>query len=195
MCPCHTLRGASLNTYEMGDSPTYMSNQSTAHRGPGEGNGYPLQCFGQENSRDCVVHGIAENWTWLNDFHPTHPPAGVDHSAPTPRHSQPGSFSGPRWYRLGSQGLGRGTHSPAETSTSQGRAGTSESRGPCSQSTQQGALRWPESSPFWERSEGRATFPLPQVQLGPLLIVLSNRDPKRHMSIYMSSFFRKVLRT
>ena len=47
-----------------------MSNQSTAHRGPGEGNGYPLQCSGRENSRDCVVHGITKIWTRLSDFHP-----------------------------------------------------------------------------------------------------------------------------
>ena len=32
-------------------------------RSPGEGNGYPLQCSGLENSMDCIVHGVAKNWT------------------------------------------------------------------------------------------------------------------------------------
>ena len=27
-------------------------------RSPGEGNGYPLQCSGLENSMDCIVHGV-----------------------------------------------------------------------------------------------------------------------------------------
>ena len=30
---------------------------------PGEGNGYPLQYSGLENSRDCIVQGIAESDT------------------------------------------------------------------------------------------------------------------------------------
>ena len=29
-------------------------------RSPGEGNGYPLQYSGLENSVDCIVHGVAE---------------------------------------------------------------------------------------------------------------------------------------
>ena len=32
-------------------------------RYPGEGNGYPLQYSGQENSLDCIVHGVAKSWT------------------------------------------------------------------------------------------------------------------------------------
>ena len=28
-------------------------------RSPGEGNGYPLQYSGLENSKDCIVHGVA----------------------------------------------------------------------------------------------------------------------------------------
>ena len=28
-------------------------------RSPGEGNSYPLQYIGLENSRDCIVHGVA----------------------------------------------------------------------------------------------------------------------------------------
>ena len=38
-------------------------------RSPGEGNGYPLQYSGLENSMDCVVHGIAKSWTPLSYFH------------------------------------------------------------------------------------------------------------------------------
>ena len=38
-------------------------------RSPGEGNGYPLQYSGLENSTDCIVHEAAKNWTWLSDFH------------------------------------------------------------------------------------------------------------------------------
>jgi len=36
---------------------------------PGEGNGYPLQYSGLENSIDCIVHGVAKSWTQLSDFH------------------------------------------------------------------------------------------------------------------------------
>ena len=38
-------------------------------RSPGEGNGYPLQYSSLENSMDCIVHGVAKNWTRLSDFH------------------------------------------------------------------------------------------------------------------------------
>ena len=38
-------------------------------RSPEEGNGYPLQYPGLENSMDCVVHGAAKSWTRLSDFH------------------------------------------------------------------------------------------------------------------------------
>ena len=30
-------------------------------RSPGEGNGYPLQYSGLENSMDCTVHGVAKS--------------------------------------------------------------------------------------------------------------------------------------
>ena len=36
---------------------------------PGEGNVYPLQYSGLENSMDCIVHGIAKRWTGLSHFH------------------------------------------------------------------------------------------------------------------------------
>ena len=32
-------------------------------RYPGEGKGYPLQYSGLENSKDCIVHGVAKSWT------------------------------------------------------------------------------------------------------------------------------------
>ena len=32
-------------------------------RSPGEGNGYPLQYSGLENSMDCIVHGVAKSQT------------------------------------------------------------------------------------------------------------------------------------
>ena len=35
----------------------------------GEGNGYPLQYSGLENSMDSTVHGVAKNQTELSDFH------------------------------------------------------------------------------------------------------------------------------
>ena len=38
-------------------------------RSPGEGNSYPLQYSGLENSMDCIVHGIAKSWTRLSNFH------------------------------------------------------------------------------------------------------------------------------
>ena len=36
-------------------------------RSPGEGNSYPLQYSGLENSTDCIVRGVANSWTWLSD--------------------------------------------------------------------------------------------------------------------------------
>ena len=38
-------------------------------RSSGEGNGYPLQYSGLENSTDYVVHGVAKTRTQLSDFH------------------------------------------------------------------------------------------------------------------------------
>ena len=38
-------------------------------RSPGEGNRYPLQNSGLENSIDCIVHGVSMSRTWLSDFH------------------------------------------------------------------------------------------------------------------------------
>ena len=44
-------------------------------RSPGEGNGYPLQYIGLENSMDCIVHVVAKSQTRLSDFHFTSLPA------------------------------------------------------------------------------------------------------------------------
>ena len=38
-------------------------------RSPGEGQGYPLQYSDLENSTDCIVHGVANSWTRMSDFH------------------------------------------------------------------------------------------------------------------------------
>ena len=38
-------------------------------RSPGEGNGYPLQYSGRENSMDCIVHGVPKSRTRLSNFH------------------------------------------------------------------------------------------------------------------------------
>ena len=36
---------------------------------PGEGNGYPLQYSGLENSMDCTIHGVTKSQTRLSDCH------------------------------------------------------------------------------------------------------------------------------
>ena len=38
-------------------------------RFPEEGKSYPLQYSGLENSKDCVVKGVAKSWTRLSNFH------------------------------------------------------------------------------------------------------------------------------
>ena len=43
-------------------------------RSPEEGNGYPLQYSGLENSMDrrawqATIHGVAKSWTLLSQFH------------------------------------------------------------------------------------------------------------------------------
>ena len=52
-------------------------------RSPGEGNGYPLQYSGLENSMDCVVHGVAKSQTQLSDFHFNSGEGEVAQSCPT----------------------------------------------------------------------------------------------------------------
>ena len=36
---------------------------------PGEGNGYPLQYSGLENSMDCIAHEVAKSQTQFSKFH------------------------------------------------------------------------------------------------------------------------------
>ena len=36
-------------------------------RSTGEGNGYPFQYSGLENSLGCIVHGVTKSWTRLSD--------------------------------------------------------------------------------------------------------------------------------
>ena len=50
------------NTWDSSSIPAL--GRSTA-----EGNGYPLQHSGLENSMDCLVHGMAKSQTRLSDFH------------------------------------------------------------------------------------------------------------------------------
>ena len=38
-------------------------------RSPGEGQAYPLQYSGLENSMDCIVQGVAKSQTQLSGFH------------------------------------------------------------------------------------------------------------------------------
>ena len=52
-----------------------------------EGNGYPLQYSGLENSMDrggwqATVHGFAKRWTQLNDFHFPQPGDRNNNSSP-----------------------------------------------------------------------------------------------------------------
>ena len=51
-------------------------------RSPGEGNGYPLQCSGRENSMDrgswwATVHGVGKSRPWLSD-NPHYQKLGID---------------------------------------------------------------------------------------------------------------------
>ena len=47
------------STYNAGD----LGLIPVLGRAPGEGNSYPLQCSGLENSMDCMVHGVTKSWT------------------------------------------------------------------------------------------------------------------------------------
>ena len=46
----------------------YLGLISGLGRSPGEGNCYPVQYSGMENSME-LVHGVAKSWTRLSDFH------------------------------------------------------------------------------------------------------------------------------
>ena len=61
--PCGSAgKESACNAGDLGSSPGLG-------RFPGEGNSYPLQYSGLENSMDCIVHGVAESWTRLSAFH------------------------------------------------------------------------------------------------------------------------------
>ena len=53
------------STYNVGD----LGSIPLLGRSPGEGNGYPLQYSGLENSMDYTVHGVAKGQTQVSDFH------------------------------------------------------------------------------------------------------------------------------
>ena len=51
-----TGKESACNVGDLGSSPGLG-------RSPGEGNGYPLQYSGLENSTDSIVDGVAKSWT------------------------------------------------------------------------------------------------------------------------------------
>ena len=53
------------STCNVGD----LSSILALERSPGEGNSYPLQYSGLENSMDSIVHGVSKSWTRLSNFH------------------------------------------------------------------------------------------------------------------------------
>ena len=64
----HRLPGGSEgneSVYNAGD----LDSIPGLARSPGEGNGYPLQDSGLENSKDCAVHRVTKSWTGLSKFY------------------------------------------------------------------------------------------------------------------------------
>ena len=56
------FRGGSAgkeSAYNVGD----LGSIPGLRRSPGEGNGYPLQYSGLENSMNYISHGVAKSWT------------------------------------------------------------------------------------------------------------------------------------
>ena len=63
--PCGSVgKESTCNVGDLGSIPELG-------RFPEEGKGYPLHCFGLENSMDYIAHGFAKSWTRLSDFHVT----------------------------------------------------------------------------------------------------------------------------
>ena len=60
--PCDSAGKES--THDVGD----LGSNPGLGRSPGEGNSYPLQYSGLENSMDCIVHGVTNSWTQLGNF-------------------------------------------------------------------------------------------------------------------------------
>ena len=63
--------GAFFDSSILGKESTCNAGDPSAipglRRSPGEGKGYLLQYSGQENSMDCIVHGVAKRQTQLSD--------------------------------------------------------------------------------------------------------------------------------
>ena len=60
--PCGSAgKNSSCNAGDLGSNPGLG-------RSPGEGNSYPLQYSGLENSVDCIVHGVEKSQTRLSNF-------------------------------------------------------------------------------------------------------------------------------
>ena len=65
-CPGSSAgKGSTCNAGDLGAIPGL-------ERAPGEGNGYPLQNCGLENSMDCIVHGVVKSRTRLSNFGSLH---------------------------------------------------------------------------------------------------------------------------
>ena len=61
--PCgSTGKESACNAGDLGSTPG-------SGRSPGEGNGYPLQYSGLENSINCIVHRVTKSRTRLSDFY------------------------------------------------------------------------------------------------------------------------------
>ena len=55
---------------------------------PGEGNGYPLQYSGLENSIVCIIHGVEKSWTQMSHFHTCVPVAQIVKNLPAMRETR-----------------------------------------------------------------------------------------------------------
>ena len=66
---CRKHLGGCSSMAQLVKNPPAMQETliSRLERSSGEGKGYPLQCSGLENSMDCIVHGVTESRTQLND--------------------------------------------------------------------------------------------------------------------------------
>ena len=60
--------GLSCGSKESAHNAGALSLIPRLGRSPEEGNGYPLQYSGLENSMDCTIHGVAKSWTQLSNF-------------------------------------------------------------------------------------------------------------------------------
>ena len=64
---CWRIRKRLLSESGLGECTAFLI--SGLARSPGEGNGYPLQDSGLENSKDCTVHRVTKSWTGLSKFY------------------------------------------------------------------------------------------------------------------------------